>query len=135
MIESYRSSKIGAFFYYFDEGPRRLPRLSYKSIPPCIRHALNPWQLLEPTQAQATVRVLDKMGFHPKEIAELFYRKYRRTPFGHYNPQRRAYFWAESYAALVHAGLDKKTDLNCRDHQRRDRCVKPNCGWNLSKYK
>lgn len=135
VIESYRHSKIGAFFYYFDGGSRRLPKFSYKALPPCIRHALDPWQLLEPTQAQAAVRVMDKMGFHPKQIAELFYQKYRRTPFGHYNPQRRAYFWVESYAALIHAGLDKKFDLTCRDHQTRDRCVKPNCGWNLSNYR
>ncbi|OGH57076.1 MAG: hypothetical protein A3G34_14650 [Candidatus Lindowbacteria bacterium RIFCSPLOWO2_12_FULL_62_27] len=135
VIEAYQKSRIGAFFHYYDGGPRRPPKFSYRNLPPCIRHALNPWQLLEPTQAQAAVRVLDKMGFHPMEIAELFYRKYRRTPFGHYNPQRRAAFWVESYAALIHAGLDPKRDLTCRDHQNRDRCVKPNCGWNLAKYR
>lgn len=135
VVDSYRQSAVGSFFYFFDEGLRRLPQLSYRQLPPCIRHALNPWQLLEPTQAQAAVRVLDKMGIHPKQIAELFYRKYRRTPFGHYNPQRRAYFWAESYAAFIHSGLDKKSDLNCRDHMNRNRCVKPNCGWKLSDYR
>lgn len=135
VIAAYRASPLGAFFYYMDEGIRRAPKFSYRGLPPCIRHALNPWQLLEPTQAQAAVRVLDKMGIHPKQIAELFYRKYRKTPFGHYNPQRRAYFWVESYAGLVHAGIDKKSDLNCRDHLRRDRCVKPRCGWNLADYR
>lgn len=133
--EAYRRSPFSSFFYYFDEGPRRLPKFSYKSLPPCIRHALNPWELLEPTQAQSVVRVMDKMGFHPKEIAELFYRQYRRTPFGHYNPQRRAYFWVQSYAALIHAGLDTKKDLTCRDHFNRNRCVKPRCGRDLSSYR
>lgn len=135
VLNAYSESRLGAFFHYFDSGSRRPPKLSYKRLPPCIRHALNPWQLLEPTQAQAAVRVLDKMGYHPKQIAELFYRKYARTPFGHYNPQRRAYFWVESYAGLIHSGLDKKPDLTCRDHQNRDRCVKPNCGWNLAQYR
>ncbi len=134
-IDAYRSSRIGAFFHYFDQGAARPARVYSRKLPPCIRHALNPWELLEPTQAQAAVRVLDKMGFHPKEIAELFYRKYRRTPFGHYNPQRRAYFWVESYAALIHAGVDMKRDINCRDHQARNRCVRPDCGWSLAKYR
>ncbi|MBI4180009.1 hypothetical protein HY522_11375 [bacterium] len=135
VIDAYRRSQIGAFFYHFDEGEPVSPFVAYKKLPPCIRHALNPYQLLEPTQAQAAVRVLDKMGMHPKQIGELFFRKYRRTPFGSYNPQRRAYFWAESYAAFIHAGIDRKKDLTCRDHQRRNRCVQPNCGWNLSAYR
>ncbi len=135
VISAYRESRIGAFFYHFDQGARMLPKLSYRHLPPCIRHALNPSELLEPTQVQAAVRVLDQMGYHPKQIAEFIYRKYRRVPFGHYNAQRRAYFWVESYAALIHAGLDRKWDLTCRDHQRRDRCVKPNCGWNLALYR
>lgn len=135
VIRVYKESKIGAFFYFFDGGERLAPKFSYRDLPPCIRHALSPWQLLEPTQAQAAVRVLDSMGFHPKQVAELFYRKYRRTPFGSYNPQRRAYFWVESYTALIHAGIDKKPDLTCRDHQNRDRCVQPRCGWNLASYR
>lgn len=135
LLESYTRSRVGAFFHYFDRGPAGLPKIPIWRLPPCIRHALNPWQLLEPTQAQAVVRVLDKMGVPPKQIAELFYRKYRRTPFGHYNPQRRAYFWVQSYAALIHAGIDTKSDLTCHKHQQRDRCVKPMCGWDLAKYR
>lgn len=135
VLQAYKQSKFGSFFHYFDGGPERPPSFSYRKLPPCIRRALDPWQLLEPTQGQAVVRVMDRMGFHPKEIAEMFYRKYRRTPFGHYHPQRRAYFWVESYAAFIHAGLDTKMDLNCRDHLRRGRCVKPNCGWKLESYR
>lgn len=135
VIREYKKSPFGTFFHYFDNGPATPRRFRYKDLPPCIKHALTPDELLEPTQAQAAVRVMDRMGFHPREIAEIFHRIYRRIPFGSYNPQRRAYFWVESFAALIHAGLDRKLDLTCLKHQQRDRCVKPDCGWDLSNFK
>jgi hypothetical protein len=135
VLADYRNSKIGAFYHFFDAGPLKPPAFKYSHFPPCIRHALRPDQLLEPTQAMSVVRVLERIGFHPKQIAEMFTRIYRKTPFGRYSPQSRAWFWVQSYCALIHAGVDQKRDLTCQKHQERGKCVQPNCGWSLANYK
>ncbi|MBL4888633.1 MAG: hypothetical protein JKX97_01270 [Candidatus Lindowbacteria bacterium] len=135
ILTAFHRSKFGAFYYHFDSGPRSPAKINKRQLPPCVRKALNPEQLLEPTQVQTVVRVLDSMGHHPRAIAELIYKAYRRTDFGKYDAQRRAYFWAEGYAALIHTGIDLKRDLTCLKHQQKDRCPKPMCGWDLKNYR
>jgi len=145
-INSYRHSQLAKFHKDFDstkEDPKEEWQHTYdmldtNSIPPCVRHCLlvpND-NLLRPVNLQTLVRVLLKMGWHPKHIAGLIRSKFERD-YGwgdyweKYDPATRAKFYVRMYAGAVACNLDKEEDLNCVSHQEKGYCWQPWCGFNL----
>ena len=81
------------------------------------------------------MRVLDAMGWHPKHIGGLIYSRYRHLQWDQYNPEKRANYWAEQYAAPIHDGTDTKAFMSCEEEQLRGFCIQPWSGFDLRWYK
>jgi len=151
IIAEYSSSKFCNFHRDFDNVASHEPQqwqgtydmFDLRSLPPCIRKPLEQPNdlLLIPTNIQSVVRVLMKMGWHPKHIAGLLRSKYERDykwggTWMKYDAQSRGNFYVRMFAGLIADGLDGEIDLNCISHRQKDYCVKPSgCGFNLTNYK
>jgi len=144
VLRDYLSSELFRFHREFDQcyyTSRKGPDFDFDAVirdmPPCFSRALqNPNDiLLKPVFLQGIVRVLEKKGWHPKDIGYLIYLKYRSMKrWGYLSPEKLAYFWVELYCGALRAGADTKYDLNCISQQERSLCWVRNCGFNLRDY-
>lgn len=148
-LAAYRTSALAAFHRRFDEArhdphqewPRTYDRLDLTRLPPCIAAVLerpNP-RLLQPTHIQAVTRTLLAEGWHPRHIAGLLRSKYERNhgwseDWSKYDAAMRADFYVRLFAGQIAVGLDRGLDHNCVSHAEKGCCVKPFCGFDLSKH-
>lgn len=150
IISAYETDALCAFHKELDatlaEPPHRWPmsydRLNLASLPPCLAHSLSlpNDHLLKPTNLQTLVRVLMKMGWHPKHIAGLVRSKYERDygwgrEWFKYDANSRSHFYVRLFAGLIVTKTDQEIDLNCVSHREKGYCWKPFCGFNLANYK
>lgn len=145
LLEDYRASDLARFHRTFDEKyytPEKGPVFDREKIarelPPCIGFALlNPNDnLLKPVYLQGLIRVLDKKGWHPKDIAHLIYTTYHgMKKWGYRSSEKLAHFWTELYGGAIWTGTDTKQDLNCVSQQERNLCYVRDCGHNLADYR
>lgn len=150
IISAYCADSLYLFHKEFDqtvpEPPPRWPqsydRFNPSLLPPCVAHCLafpND-HLLKPTNLQTLVRVLMKMGWHPKHIAGLIRSKYERDygwgrEWFKYDAASRSNFYVRLFAGLIYTKTDQEIDLNCVSHKEKGYCWKPFCGFNLANYK
>jgi len=150
LIRSYRRSRLYQFHKYYDsEGHnaywdwgRTYDRFDLQSLPPCVSHALSVPNdhLLKPTNLEILTKVLIGTGWHPKHIAGLIRSKFERD-YGwgnfwmRYDAATRADFYVRTFAGFLWDGSLDGDELNCLSHRRKGYCWRPDCGFNLEKYK
>jgi len=150
LIRSYKRSRLYQFHKYFDseehntfwDWGKTYDRFDSDTIPPCVSHALRVPNdhLLKPTNIQLLTRVLTAMGWHPKHIAGLIRSKFERDyGWGNlwlkYDAGTRADFYVRTFAGLLSDGSQDGDELNCLAHRRKGYCWRPNCGFDLERYK
>ncbi|HNW93156.1 MAG TPA: hypothetical protein PKM88_09650 [bacterium] len=150
LIKEYRESPLFKFHQHYDDryfaSPQErralLAKVDLRALPPCVRQAMeqpNP-HLLKPTNLQMLTRVMLKWGWHPRDIAGVVWSKYEEKQHGweedwdRYDEATRANFYVRLFAGMMQAGLDNKMDCNCVSHKEKGFCLKPWCGFDLSKY-
>lgn len=150
LIRSYKRSRLYQFHKYFDseehnaywDWENTYDRFDLQSLPPCASHALSVPNdhLLKPTNLQILTNVLAGMGWHPKHIAGLIRSKFERD-YGwgnfwmRYDAATRADFYVRTFAGFLCDGSLDGDELNCLSHRRKGYCWRPDCGFNLEKYK
>ena len=150
LIRSYIRSRLYQFHKYFDseehnpywDWGKTYDRFDLNKLPPCVSHALRVpnEHLLKPTNLQILTKVLSGMGWHPKHIAGLIRSKFERD-YGwgsfwlKYDAATRADFYVRTFAGLLRDGSLDGDELNCLSHRRKGYCWRPDCGFNLEKYK
>lgn len=150
LIRSYIRSRLYQFHKYFDseehnpywDWGKTYDRFDLNKLPSCVSHALRVpnEHLLKPTNLQILTKVLSGMGWHPKHIAGLIRSKFERD-YGwgsfwlKYDAATRADFYVRTFAGLLCDGSLDGDELNCLSHRRKGYCWRPDCGFNLEKYK
>ena len=148
-MAEYLKSSLYEFHHYFDSAehdppeswPNTYDRLDLATLPPCIAEVLawpNP-RLLQPTHIQAVTRALLSVGWHPRHIAGLIRSKYERNhgwreDWSKYDAAMRADYYVRLFAGQIATGLDGGIDANCVSHAEKGCCVRPLCGFDLSKF-
>lgn len=150
LIRSYRRSRLYQFHKYFDseehnaywDWGKTYDRYDLQSLPPCVSHALSVPNdhLLKPTNLQILTKVLSGMGWHPKHIAGLIRSKFERDyGWGNfwlkYDAATRADFYVRTFAGLLCDGSLDGDEINCLSHRSKGYCWRPDCGFDLEKYK
>jgi len=150
LIRSYKRSRLYHFHKYFDseqhdaywDWAKTYDRLDLDSLPLCVSHALRVPNdhLLQPTNLQILTKVLLGRGWHPKHIAGLIRSKFERD-YGwgllwlNYDAATRADFYVRTFAGLLHDGSVEEGELNCLSHRKKGYCWRPDCGFDLGKYR
>ncbi|MBP7652622.1 hypothetical protein KA977_04325 [Candidatus Dependentiae bacterium] len=145
VVADYKKSVLYNFHKTFDSkyySEKNNPDFNIADIaskmPPCYAFALNNPNdnLFKPVFLQGISRILDKNGWHSKDIAQLFFNIYKPLrDWEIYNAEKLANFWAELYVGAIWTGTDTKTDMNCYSQQDRNLCWIKDCGFNLIHYK
>jgi len=150
LIRSYKRSRLYHFHKYFDSDQhdaywdwgKTYDRLDLDSLPLCVSHALRVPNdhLLQPINLQILTKVLLSMSWHPKHIAGLIRSKFERdyswgTFWLNYDAATRADFYVRTFAGLLHDGSVEENELNCLSHRRKGYCWRPDCGFDLGKYR
>ncbi|MBP7651809.1 hypothetical protein KA977_00210, partial [Candidatus Dependentiae bacterium] len=144
VINDYKKTRLYNFHKTFDEkyyttetNPNFNIDNVIRELPPCYAAAMETPNdnLLKPFYLQGIIRILDKKGWHPKDIAQLIYSRYKpMRKWGYLSPEKLAHFWTELYCGAIWNGIDSKIDMNCISQQERNMCWKKFCGHNLQNY-
>ncbi|HET9298922.1 MAG TPA: hypothetical protein VFO11_03190 [Candidatus Polarisedimenticolaceae bacterium] len=149
LLDSYRSSSVGAAHRFFYAQPMHPPeawsrtydRTPLDVLPSCARRVLDDRDgaLLTPAGIQLVVRVLLSLGWHPRHVAGLIRSRWERSPgaareWSVYSPARRADFYVRLFTSIFVTGLDELVSFNCRSQAERGGCPS-GCPRNLLEFR